>query len=155
MPNAKHWLLATRPKTLPAGIVPVLLGSSIAYSEGKLNWLVAVLALICSLLIQIITNFITNAIKYTLSGHILMGYEIVDSGLRLYVEDTGIGIAAEKQTKVFDRFEKLDSFVQGTGLGLAICKAIVEIQGGRIGVESKEGEGSTFWAWLPCDAEIS
>lgn len=84
-----------------------------------------------------------------------MGYEIVDSGLRLYVEDTGIGIAAEKQTKVFDRFEKLDSFVQGTGLGLAICKAIVEIQGGRIGVESKEGEGSTFWAWLPCDAEIS
>jgi signal transduction histidine kinase/ABC-type uncharacterized transport system substrate-binding protein len=106
-------------------------------------------------LVQIITNFITNAIKYTLSGHILMGYEIVDSGLRLYVEDTGIGIAAEKQTKVFDRFEKLDSFVQGTGLGLAICKAIVEIQGGRIGVESKEGEGSTFWAWLPCDAEIS
>ena len=60
MPNAKHWLLATRPKTLPAGIVPVLLGSSIAYSEGKLNWLVAVLALICSLLIQIITNFINE-----------------------------------------------------------------------------------------------
>ena len=60
MPNAKHWLLATRPKTLPAGIVPVLLGSSIAYSEDKLNWLVAVLALICSLLIQIITNFINE-----------------------------------------------------------------------------------------------
>ncbi len=103
---------------------------------------------------QIGTNFLTNAIKYTEQGSIVMGYEYKDGGIRIYVEDTGIGIPEEKQSRVFHRFEKLDSFAQGTGLGLAICKAIIEVMGGKIGFTSKLGVGSTFWAWVPCEAEI-
>ncbi|WP_294473922.1 ATP-binding protein [uncultured Bacteroides sp.] len=104
--------------------------------------------------VQVGTNFITNAIKHTNKGRILMGYEYVDGGLRLYVEDTGCGIPKDKHSKLFQRFAKLDDFTQGTGLGLAICKAIIEAHGGKIGVESEEGKGSTFWAWFPCEAEI-
>ena len=83
-----------------------------------------------------------------------MGYEYVDEGVRIFVEDTGCGIPKEKQCKLFQRFAKLDDFTQGTGLGLAICKAIVDVQGGKVGVDSDEGKGSTFWAWFPCEAEI-
>lgn len=105
-------------------------------------------------LLQILTNFVTNAIKYTVKGHITMGYEVVNSGLRLYVEDTGIGLAEEKQKVVFGRFEKLDDFAQGTGLGLSIAKAIVDLVKGKIGVNSMEGKGSTFWAWIPCVIDL-
>lgn len=104
--------------------------------------------------VQVGTNFITNALKHTNKGHILMGYEYVDGGIRLFIEDTGCGIPKENQDKLFQRFGKLDDFTQGTGLGLAICKAIVDAQGGKIGVESEVGKGSTFWAWFPCEAEI-
>lgn len=103
---------------------------------------------------QVGMNFITNAIKHTKRGHILIGYEYIDKGIKLYVEDTGSGIPKEKQDRLFQRFAKLDNFTQGTGLGLAICKAIVEAHGGKIGMESEEGKGSTFWAWFPCEAEI-
>lgn len=105
-------------------------------------------------LAQILTNFATNAIKYTPKGYIKIGYEYMDKGLRLYVEDTGIGIPKEKQHRIFQRFEKLDDFAQGTGLGLSICKAISDAVGGRIGFESEYGKGSTFWAWNGCEAEI-
>ena len=99
---------------------------------------------------QVLTNFVTNAVKFTTKGHIRVGYEQRDGGLRLYCEDTGKGIPPEKQQSVFGRFVKLDEFVQGTGMGLAICKSIVEQCGGTIGVESEgEGHGSTFWAWIP------
>lgn len=104
--------------------------------------------------VQVGTNFITNAIKHTTKGHILMGYEYVDGGIRIFVEDTGSGIPKDKQSKLFQRFAKLDDFTQGTGLGLAICKAILEAQGGKVGMNSDEGKGSTFWAWFPCEAEI-
>lgn len=106
-------------------------------------------------IIQVGTNFITNAIKYTPSGHIRMGYVYENGGIKLYVEDTGIGIAKDKHDKVFERFEKLDDFAQGTGLGLSICKAIAEVKKGDIGFESEEGKGSTFWAWFPTTAEIT
>lgn len=105
-------------------------------------------------LVQIGTNFITNSIKHTNKGHILMGYEYKDEGVRIFVEDTGCGVSKEKQTKLFQRFAKLDDFTQGTGLGLAICKALTDAQNGKIGVNSEEGKGSTFWAWFPCKAEI-
>lgn len=101
---------------------------------------------------QILTNYVTNAIKYTPEGMIEMGYEKLDEGMgiRIYVRDTGIGIQEDKKDKVFNRFEKLDEFAQGTGLGLSICKAIVEACGGSVGFESEYGKGSVFWAVLPC-----
>lgn len=103
---------------------------------------------------QIVTNYVTNAIKYTPKGFIEMGYELVDMGIKIFVRDTGIGIQEEKKDKVFHRFEKLDEFAQGTGLGLSICKAIAESMGGSVGYESQYGEGSLFWAILPCETDI-
>lgn len=103
---------------------------------------------------QILVNFISNSSKYTKSGHITMGYSYIDEGIKVYVSDTGIGIPIEQKDSIFNRFEKLGSFVQGTGLGLAICKAITDATGGKIGCESSVGEGSTFWAWLPCKADF-
>ena len=99
---------------------------------------------------QVLTNFTTNAVKYTKTGHIKVGYREQDDGIYLYCEDTGAGIPKEKQDAVFERFVKLDDFVQGTGLGLSICKSIAEHCNGKIGVTSEgEGKGSTFWLWIP------
>ena len=111
---------------------------------------------------QILTNFTTNAVKYTHEGHIKVGYRYerrmtLDEqgeadGLLFYCEDTGAGIPKEKQASVFERFVKLNDFVQGTGLGLSICQAIADRCNGHIGVTSEgEGHGSTFWMWLPCE----
>ena len=108
---------------------------------------------------QILTNFVTNAVKFTVKGHIKLGYEYQEKGGRneepgiyLYCEDTGKGIPAEQQALVFERFVKLDEFVQGTGMGLAISKSIAERCGGEIGVNSEgEDKGSTFYAWIPCE----
>ena len=99
---------------------------------------------------QVIANFINNAIKFTATGSIRLGYDRIDAGhLRFYVADTGIGIMQEKQIEIFDRFVKLNSFVHGTGLGLSISKSIVEQLGGTIGVESEPGKGACFWFTLP------
>ena len=101
---------------------------------------------------QVITNFVTNAVKYTREGHIKVGYRKQDEGLYIYCEDTGAGIPKDKQASVFERFVKLNDFVQGTGLGLSICKTIAERCNGKIGVFSEgEGKGSTFWLWIPCE----
>ena len=101
---------------------------------------------------QVLTNFVTNAVKYTHEGHIKVGYRYQDEGIYMYCEDTGAGIPTEKQEAVFERFVKLNDFVQGTGLGLSICKSIADRCGGRIGVNSEgEGKGSTFWIWIPCE----
>lgn len=99
---------------------------------------------------QVITNFVTNAIKYTREGHIKVGYRKENGGIRIYCEDTGTGIPKEKCQLIFDRFVKLNDYVQGTGLGLNICKTICEQCNGRIGVDSEVGRGSTFWIWIPC-----
>lgn len=109
---------------------------------------------------QVVTNFVTNAIKYTKKGHIKIGYEKQvrhdTDGLYIYCEDTGSGIPKEHQKKVFDRFVKLNDFVQGTGLGLSICKAIIDNCNGEIGVTSEgKGCGSTFWLWVPCKEETT
>ena len=99
---------------------------------------------------QVLTNFVTNAVKYTHQGHIKVGYREEQEGIYFYCEDTGAGIPKEKQASVFERFVKLNDFVQGTGLGLSICQAIANRCGGRIGVTSEgEGHGSTFWLWTP------
>ena len=103
---------------------------------------------------QVFMNYATNAIKYTPKGFIRIGYVYRDGGIRLYVTDSGIGIAEDKKERVYERFEKLDEFAQGTGLGLSICKAITETSGGQVGFESTEGIGSTFWSWIPCKASF-
>ena len=100
-------------------------------------------------LTQIFKIFIDNAIKFTNKGYIKIGYSIVDNGIKFYCEDTGIGIKKENLTKIFDHFEKSDSFQHGTGLGLTIAKSIMDIVGAKYGVESEEGKGSTFWGWIP------
>lgn len=102
--------------------------------------------------LQVLTNFVTNAVKYTNQGHVKVGWRKQDGGLYLYCEDTGQGIPPEVQDKVFDRFFKLNDYIQGTGLGLAICKAIADAYHGKIGLHSKGlGEGCTFWLWIPCE----
>lgn len=102
---------------------------------------------------QVFINFVTNAVKYTHQGHIKVGYRMEErqgrQGFYAYCEDTGTGIPADQQGRIFERFVKLNDFVQGTGLGLSICKAIIEKCGGEIGVDSEEGKGSTFWFWIP------
>lgn len=100
---------------------------------------------------QVWMNFLTNAVKHTRYGHIKMGYSIEKEGIRFYVEDTGTGIPKKLHNRVFDRFQKLNEFIQGTGLGLAISKAIIEAAGGEVGFNSEPGIGSTFWAWVPCE----
>lgn len=107
---------------------------------------------------QILTNFISNAVKFTDDGYILVKIESEPGegdrlDLRFVVEDTGIGIAADKQQSIFDKFTQADASTTrkygGTGLGLAISKQLVELMGGKIGVESQPGEGSAFWFTLP------
>jgi len=110
---------------------------------------------------QVLTNFVTNAVKYTHQGYIKVGYHWdrrqkydgsgFADGLLFYCLDTGAGIPKEKQASIFERFVKLDDFVQGTGLGLSICQNIAERCNGHIGVTSEgEGHGSSFWFWIPC-----
>lgn len=117
---------------------------------------------------QVILNFVSNAIKYTQQGHIRLGWRPMSSdelhgidssmlasehareGIYIYCEDTGEGVDAEMQERIFERFFKVNDFIQGVGLGLAICKAIAEAFHGDIGVNSAgKGCGSTFWLWVP------
>lgn len=99
---------------------------------------------------QVITNFVNNAMKFTEQGTITISYRRLERDeVEISVADTGVGIPPEKVQAIFDRFVKLNSFVQGSGLGLSICKSLVEQMNGRIGVESTEGAGSRFWFTLP------
>lgn len=100
-------------------------------------------------LTQVLFNFLSNAIKNTEEGIITLGAVLEEEYLKIYVSDTGCGIPKEKLPLIFNRFEKLNDFVQGTGLGLSICQSIVERLGGKIDVESEFGVGSTFMLYLP------
>lgn len=98
---------------------------------------------------QVLSNFTTNAIKFTQEGTISIGYEARDTELYFYVTDTGVGIPADKLPEVFGRFVKLNKDKKGTGLGLSISKTIVNKLEGQIGADSVEGKGSTFWFTIP------
>lgn len=98
---------------------------------------------------QVLSNFMSNAFKYTKEGSITLGYKVREDDIYFYVQDTGAGIPAGKVDKVFERFMKLDAKKQGTGLGLSISRTIIKKLGGEIGVFSEYGKGSTFWFTLP------
>ena len=117
---------------------------------------------------QVATNFVTNAVKYTHQGHIRLGWRPMSSdelhgidstmlasehakaGLYIYCEDTGEGVEPDVQDRIFERFFKVNDFMQGTGLGLAICKAIADAFQGDIGMRSEgKDQGCTFWLWVP------
>ena len=102
-------------------------------------------------LMQVITNFINNALKFTNEGQIMLEYrhKAESNEIEFAVTDTGMGIAPDKVDQVFDRFVKLNSFSKGTGLGLSICRSIIEHLGGTIGAESEIGVGSRFWFTHP------
>ncbi|ANQ59685.1 ATP-binding protein [Bacteroides fragilis] len=107
-------------------------------------------------LIQVLTNLVVNAIKFTSQGEIQIGYRLQDAHtLYFYVSDTGCGMSVEQCEHVFERFVKYNTFIQGTGLGLSICKMIIEKLGGEIGVQSESGKGSVFWFTLPYRASAS
>lgn len=107
-------------------------------------------------LIQVLTNLVVNAIKFTSQGEIQIRYRLQDAHtLYFYVSDTGCGMSAEQCEHVFERFVKYNTFIQGTGLGLSICKMIIEKLGGEIGVQSESGKGSVFWFTLPYRASAS
>lgn len=98
---------------------------------------------------QVVSNFMTNAVKFTDEGSITFGYNRCAEGLYFYVKDTGSGIPEDKVNHIFERFVRVEQNKKGTGLGLAICEMIIRKLGGKIGVESEYGKGSTFWFTLP------
>lgn len=99
---------------------------------------------------EIVTNLLDNAVKFTREGEIVLGFEMLEGDhVRVWVKDTGIGISEVDQKRIFDRFVKLNEFVPGTGLGLAVAKSHINSLGGKMGVESRIGEGATFWFVIP------
>ena len=100
-------------------------------------------------IIQIISNLLSNAAKFTPKGEIHFGYREKEDFVEFYVKDSGIGIPAERVATIFQRFGKINDFVQGTGLGLTLCRMLVEKMGGRIWLRSQEGKGSRFYFTLP------
>lgn len=103
---------------------------------------------------QVLNNLISNALKNTTQGYIEVSYETDQSEARISITDTGRGISQEKLGIIFERFEKVDSFVQGAGLGLSVCKSIIEHMNGNIEVASTVGKGSTFTVTFPCQVQL-
>jgi signal transduction histidine kinase len=102
-------------------------------------------------LLDILDNLVQNAIKFTIEGEITLSYEVMGNQVRINVTDTGKGIAEEDQTRIFERFVKVDEYVPGTGLGLSVVESHVKNLGGSVGVESSLGVGSNFWFILPLE----
>ena len=100
-------------------------------------------------LFEILDNLVQNAVKFTEAGSVTLGYDVLGDRLRIWVKDTGKGIPEADQERIFERFVKLDEYIPGTGLGLSVAKSHALSLNGSIGVESKVGEGSTFWVELP------
>ena len=100
-------------------------------------------------LTEILDNLMENAVKFTMEGSITIGYDADSEQIRLWVKDTGKGIALEDQQRIFERFVKVDNYIPGAGLGLSVVQSHASHLGGTVGVESKIGAGSMFWVKLP------
>jgi signal transduction histidine kinase len=100
-------------------------------------------------LLEILDNLVQNAVKFTEMGSVTLGYDVLVDHVHIWVKDTGKGIPAADQERIFERFVKLDEYIPGTGLGLSVAKSHALNLNGKIGVESQVGEGSTFWIDLP------
>ena len=98
---------------------------------------------------NIIEHYMQNAVKFTMSGSITLGYDLEGEQVRIWVKDTGRGVAETDQERIFERFVKIDEYVPGTGLGLSVVKSHASHLGGTVGVESELGKGSRFWVLLP------
>ena len=118
---------------------------STLFAQGSLN-----VTTDLNRLMEVLNHLVSNAVKFTAQGSIIIGYDTPKGKrLRIWVQDTGKGIAAEHQERVFERFFKVDEFIPGAGLGLSICRTMAYSMGGDVGVESKLGEGSKFWLEIP------
>lgn len=101
-------------------------------------------------LMEVLNHLMSNATKFTSQGSVILGYDApADKRVRIWVRDTGKGIAPEHQERVFERFFKVDEYIPGAGLGLSICRTMAYSMGGNVGVESTLGEGSIFWIEIP------
>ena len=130
------------------GFVPKLAEGvklSTMFAQGALN-----VTTDLNRLVEVLTHLLANAVKFTQQGSIIVGYDAPQGKrMRIWIRDTGKGIAPEHQERIFERFFKVDEYIPGAGLGLSICRTMAYSMGGSIGVESKLGEGSTFWFELP------
>jgi signal transduction histidine kinase len=121
----------------------VVLATQFPYTELMMTTDVAKLR-------ELVDHLMQNAVKFTLKGRITLGFELTDGEhVRIWVKDTGKGIAEAEKERIFERFVKVDEYIPGTGLGLSVAKSHATSLGGTIGVESRPGEGSTFWVDLP------
>ena len=104
---------------------------------------------------EILNQYLSNALKFTADGLVTVGVSEDENYVRIWVRDTGKGIPADKCNEtLFDRFTKVDEFVHGSGLGLSICRSMAATLGGRVGVESEYGKGSSFWVELNKDVVV-
>jgi len=121
----------------------VVLATQFPYTELMMTTDVAKLR-------EMVDQLMQNAVKFTLKGSITLGFDLVDGDhVRIWVKDTGKGIAEADKERIFERFVKVDEYIPGTGLGLSVAKSHAASLGGTIGVDSRPGEGSTFWVVLP------
>ena len=121
----------------------VVLATQFPYTELMMTTDVAKLR-------ELVDHLMQNAVKFTLKGSITLGFELIDGEhVRIWVKDTGKGIAEADKERIFERFVKVDEFIPGTGLGLSVARSHAASLGGTIGVDSRPGEGSTFWVVLP------
>ena len=121
----------------------VVLATQFPYTELMMTTDVAKLR-------ELVDHLMQNAVKFTLKGSITLGFELIDGEhVRIWVKDTGKGIAEADKERIFERFVKVDEYIPGTGLGLSVAKSHAASLGGTIGVDSRPGEGSTFWVVLP------